>query len=51
MDWIYVPQNRDMWYVLVNVIMELQVEIWCLPGIAEDLLASQERLCCMEVLT
>jgi hypothetical protein len=49
MDWIDMAQDRDRWWAVVSAVMNLQTR-----GIswqAEDLLASQEELCSMELVS
>ena len=52
MDWIDLAQDRDRWRDIVNSIIKLQV-----PQnaenflIAEELLASQEGLCSVELVS
>jgi hypothetical protein len=50
-DWMQLVQNRDQWWVLGNTVMSLHV-LWK-TGIllAEWLLASQEGLCSLELLS
>jgi hypothetical protein len=51
MDWTDLAQDRDRWQVLVNAVMNLQVhKMLRIFGLAEDLLASQEGLCSMELV-
>ena len=46
MDWITLAQDKDMWWGLVNVVMILRVLYNAvISSLAENLLASQERLC------
>jgi len=52
MDWIDVVQDRDRWWALVNAVMNLRAlqnvgNLW----LAENRLASQERLCSMEYVS
>jgi len=51
MDWIDLVQAKDRWRVVVNGVMNLRVTqngeggfFW----LAEELLASQQEICCME---
>jgi hypothetical protein len=51
MDCIHVPQDRDKWWPLVNMEINTQIpqnawNFW----LAEELLASHEGLCCMELV-
>ena len=48
MDWIDLAQKRGQWQPLVNMVMTF----WLLKmqGAAEELLASQEELCFIELV-
>jgi hypothetical protein len=48
-DWIYMAQDRDRWRALVNAVMNLRISIK--GGEFLDLLASQDVLCCMELVS
>jgi hypothetical protein len=49
MDWIELSLDRDRWRALVNVVMNLQSrKMRGIFRLAENRLASQEGLCCME---
>ena len=47
MDWIDLAQVRDMWQAFVNFGFCIVRVIW----LAEELLTSQERLCCMHLIS
>ena len=50
MDWIAVAQDRDGWQELVNAVMSLHVpQNEGISLLDEDLLASQEGLCTMQL--
>jgi len=51
MDWIDMAQDMDRWRALVNAVMNLGVHMRGIFRIAEDLLASQERLCSRELVS
>jgi hypothetical protein len=45
MNWIDLSEDRDRWWALVNVVMNLCFhKMWGISCLAEDLLASQEGL-------
>ena len=45
MGWIHLAQDRDRWWALVNVVMNLRFhKIWEISSLVEDMLASQEGL-------
>jgi hypothetical protein len=49
LDWIELAQTRDRWRALVNAVMKLWVyKMRRISWLAENRLASQEGLCCME---
>jgi hypothetical protein len=50
-DWIHVVQGRDQWRTVVNTVMSLRIplEVGGFRGYLSDL-ASQEGLCCMELV-
>ena len=49
MVWIDLAEDRDRWQAPVNVVMNLQVPQYVgISWLAENRLASQERLCCVE---
>jgi hypothetical protein len=51
MDWIALTQDRDGWQELVNVVINLRVpQNAGISLLDEDLLASQEGLCSMELV-
>jgi len=51
MDWIDLAQNREWWRAVVNAVMKLRVakKMRGISWLAEELLASQEGLCFMEL--
>jgi hypothetical protein len=51
MDRIDLAQDRDRWQVFLNVITFGLHEIQEISRIADDILASQEGLCSMELIT
>ena len=46
LDWFALAQDRDTWMVVANTVMYLRVPK---NGLAEELLASQDALCSMEL--
>ena len=51
MDWIALAQDRDGWQELVKAVMNLQVQQNVgISLLDEDLLASQEGLCSMQLV-
>jgi len=49
MDWIELAQNKERWRELVNTAMNIRFhKMWEISRLAENWLASQERLCSME---
>jgi uncharacterized membrane protein YagU involved in acid resistance len=51
MDWIYMAQDREKSWAVVNIVMHLQFHtILGISVIAEELLASQKRLCATELV-
>jgi hypothetical protein len=49
--WIFVPQKRDRWRACANAVMNLGVPRNAgVFGLPEDLFASQEELCSMELV-
>jgi hypothetical protein len=51
-DWIDMAQDRNRWRTLVNAVMNLRVhKMRGIFRIAEDLLASHEGLCSMELVS
>ena len=51
MDWIVVAQDRDRWRALVKAVMKFKVSNHAGNFMTEDLLASQEGPCCMELVS
>jgi hypothetical protein len=53
-DWIYVAQDRDRSRVIVNAVTNLWIFVFHkmqeISWLSEDLLASQEGLCFMELV-
>ena len=50
MDWIDMAQNRDRWRALVNAVMKLRAPLNAGNFLTGNRLASQEGLCCMELM-
>jgi len=50
MDRIHLTSGRDHWWALVNTIMNLQVPWKIISWLSKQLFASQEGLCCMELV-
>jgi hypothetical protein len=50
MDWIDLAHDRDRWRAVVNVVMNLGVhKMRGVSWLAEDLLASEQGLCSLEL--
>jgi hypothetical protein len=51
LGWIFVAQDWDKWWVVVNLVMNPQGPLYerdCC--IAEDMTAAHEKLCCMQLI-
>ena len=52
MDWIALTQDKDRWWELVNAVMNLRVPYNAVvSSLDENVLASQERLCSMDLVS
>jgi hypothetical protein len=52
MDLSHLAQDWNKWKALVNVIMNLQVhKMWEISLVHGEMLASQQGLCCMELVS
>ena len=51
MGWIDMAQDMDRWRALVNAVMILGIHMRGIFRIAEDLLASHEGLCSMDIVS
>jgi hypothetical protein len=51
MDWVCLAQARDKWWAVVNMVMNLWAlyKVWRISRVAEELSASQEGFCFMEL--
>jgi hypothetical protein len=52
MDWIDLAQERDRWQASVTTVMTFGFHnIWGMSWLAEDLLASEEGICSLELVS
>ena len=52
MDWIPLTQDKDRWWELVNAVMNIRVPYNAVvSSLDENVLASQERLCSMDLVS
>jgi hypothetical protein len=51
-EWIYLAQGKGKLMALFNTVMNLRgtIKMWGVPQLVEELLASQERVCSVELV-
>jgi hypothetical protein len=51
MDWMDLAQDRDKWQAVVNSVMDFRFCVkWGIVRLAEELSASEEGLCCRDMV-